>query len=153
MRRCSSSIASEENSITCAALDVDQMVVMLLVGMLVARDAVLEGVALDRALGLQQLHRAVDGRERQRRVMREGAGENALGVGMVVGFGQNAQDQPALLRHAQAGIPELALEDGHALIDSRHAVRHSKAARHLQKPALSQIVRKSVDRCNWFAIA
>ena len=102
--------------------DIDQVVVMLLVGVLVARDAVLEGVALDRALRLQHLHRPVDGRERQRRIMREGAGEDALGVRMVVGFGEHAQDQPALLRHAQPGSLQLALENGNAPVGFGHAL-------------------------------
>jgi hypothetical protein len=97
------------------------MIMVLLVGMLIARDAVLEGMALDRALRLQQLHRAIDGRERQRRVVHEGAGEDALRIGMVVGLGQNPQDQPALLGHAQARLAELMLELRHALVDSLHA--------------------------------
>jgi hypothetical protein len=78
---------------------------------------------------------------------------------VVVGFGENAQDQPALLRHAQARIPELALETGHALIDSRHPTAIAMLRGVCKKSLLQiqerflQIIVRSVDRCNWFAIA
>jgi hypothetical protein len=59
----------------------------------------------------------------------KGAGEDALGVGVVVGFGKDAQNQPPLLRHAQAGGPKLPFKNGDALLDSRHTSQIASESR------------------------
>src|SRR5262245_60995437 len=53
-----------------AALDVDQMVVMLLRAFLVARAPVAEIVALENARLLEQPHGAINGRDRDARIER-----------------------------------------------------------------------------------
>ena len=84
-----------------AALDVDQVVVVAAGGLLVAAAAGAEIVALQEAVGLEQLDGAVDGRERDARIHAVGAPVDLLDVGVIPGGGQNAGDDAALARHPQ----------------------------------------------------
>src|SRR5690606_31573174 len=78
-----------------ARVEADPMVVMLAVGRLEAGRAALEGVAVDGADTLQQLHRPVDGGERDAGIDGDGAVEDLHCVGMVAGLRQDRQDDPA----------------------------------------------------------
>ena len=86
---------SDLNSMTSPDLDVDQVVVMIAAGMLEARRAALEGVPVDGAHVAQQLHRPVDGGQRNRAVDGDGAAKDLQRVGMVFGLGQDAENDAA----------------------------------------------------------
>jgi hypothetical protein len=79
------------------------MIMVVAIGVLEAGAPVIEGVALDRTLLLQQLQRAVDGGERHLRIDHMGAVIDLVGVRMVGRIGDHAQDHLALLGHAHAG--------------------------------------------------
>ena len=85
-----------------AALDVDQVIVVLVGGFFIARATVSEIVLGQNPRLLEQAHGAIDGGDRDVRVDRDGAAVQFLGIGMVVGFGHHAGDHAALLGHAQA---------------------------------------------------
>src|SRR5581483_2693104 len=88
-----------------AGLDVDEVVVMAVAYGLVARaPPVAELVAFEDALGLEQPHRAVDGRERDARVLRACSAMDLLDIGMVLGLRQDASDSAPLPRHAHAPL-------------------------------------------------
>src|SRR3569623_1043635 len=85
-----------------AGLDVDQMIVVRFRCGLIARAAIAEIMPVEAAGLLEQPDGAVDCGDRHARVDRRGAFLDNLDVGMVVGFGQNASDDPALVGDAQA---------------------------------------------------
>src|SRR3546814_17753553 len=85
-----------------AGLDVDQVIVVRFGRGLVARTAVAEIMAIEDAGLLEQPHRAVDGRDRDARIDRRGALIDLLDIGMIVGVGEHARDDAALLGDAEA---------------------------------------------------
>src|SRR5712691_217466 len=85
-----------------AGAQIDEMVVVAVGHLLVARSPIAEIVALDDAGILEQLHRAVDGRDRDAVVDRRAAPVKLLDVRVVVGRRQHARDDAALLGHAHA---------------------------------------------------
>ena len=82
--RCSSSISSLWNSDDLAALDVDQVVVMLVRRFFIARAAVAEIVLGENAGLLEQSHRAIDRGDGDVRIDRGRAPMHRLDIGMVV---------------------------------------------------------------------
>ena len=93
-----------------AGLEVDEVVVVLAGRLLVAGAAVAEIEPLDDALGLEELHGAVDRRERDALVDRRRAAVQLDDVGMVRGLIEDAGDDPALAGHAQAALAAGALD-------------------------------------------
>ena len=93
-----------------AGVDVDQVVVVAVLGRLVAGAAAAEIAPLQDALLLQQPHRAVDRGDRDARVQRAGAAIQFLDVGMVGGLGQHPRDDPALAGHLEASFDAQALD-------------------------------------------
>src|SRR5262245_58612625 len=85
-----------------AAAQVDEMVAVPVGHRLVARPPVAEIVALDDAGIVEQLHRPVDGGDRDAVIDRGAALVELLDVGMVVRGRQHARDDAALLGHAHA---------------------------------------------------
>ncbi len=63
-----------------AGLDVDEMIMMLAVGMFKPSAAIIECVALDGTPFLQDAHRAIHSRERNRRIDSESEVEDFVGV-------------------------------------------------------------------------
>src|SRR3546814_19916691 len=59
-------------------------------------------MAIEDAGLLEQPHRAVDGRDRDARIDRRGALIDLLDIGMIVGVGEHARDDAALLGDAEA---------------------------------------------------
>src|SRR5690606_18429881 len=92
-----------------AGVEVDQMVVMAAGGMLEARRPALEGMAMDRPHRLQELHRAVDGGQRNRPVDGARAPEYLHGVGVIARLRQYLEQNLALARDAHAGAAQVAL--------------------------------------------
>jgi len=86
------------------ALEVDQVVVMLFGQGLIARAAVAEIVAGDDAGIVEQLQRAVNGRNRDARINQRGAAVQLLDIGMILRLLQDARHDPALLGHAHAAF-------------------------------------------------
>ncbi len=74
-----------------AGLDIDQMVVVGIGHLLIARAAVAEIVALQDAGILEQLDRAIDGGDGDMRIDGGGAAVQFLGIGVVGGIGQDAR--------------------------------------------------------------
>src|SRR5262245_39674492 len=96
-------------------LEVDQMVVVIVAGLLVARPAIAE-VMLRQDSGIfEQLHRAIDGRDRDPGVDDGGAAVELLDIRVVPGFGQNAGDDAALLGHSHAPFDTGLFDAVHAL--------------------------------------
>jgi hypothetical protein len=94
--------------------EVDQVVVMLAVGVLVARAAVAELDPLQDAGLFEELDRPIDGGERNRTVARGGAGVELFDIGMICRLLQHRGDGPALTGHAQAlGLAALQDRLGH----------------------------------------
>jgi hypothetical protein len=95
-----------------AVAQIDQMVVVAVAHLLVARAALAEIVSLDDAGVLEQLYRAVDRRDRDLVVDRDAAAIQFLDIGMIHGFRQHARDHAALLGHAHAGGSATRLDAG-----------------------------------------
>src|SRR3954447_5663238 len=85
------------------------MVVVFPRRLFVARAPVAEIEPLQNALGLEQLHRAIDGRERDAVVHLGRAPVQLHHVGVILGGIENSRDDPALARHAQAFVAAGAL--------------------------------------------
>ena len=83
-----------------AGRKIDQMIVMV-VDFLITRAAVTEIVALQDASVFEQFNGAIDGSDGDIGIDRNGAAVKLLGIGMIVGFGDNARDHAPLLRHAK----------------------------------------------------
>src|SRR5262245_56448137 len=84
-----------------AGRKIDQMIVVV-ADLFIARPAVAEIVAFENARILEQLHRAVDGRDRDVRIHGDGAAIELLRIRVIVSLRHDARDDPALLGHAQA---------------------------------------------------
>ena len=84
-----------------ARLDIDQMIVVRIGHLLIARAAVAEIVALEDVGLLEQAHRAIDRGDGDMRIDGGRALMKLLDIRMVVGFREHARDHPALLRHLQ----------------------------------------------------
>ena len=82
-------------------LDVDQMIVVAAGGLLVAAAAGAEVVALEDAVGREQLDGAIDGRQRNAAIDGIGAPVDLLDIGMILGRRENAGDDAPLPRHSQ----------------------------------------------------
>src|SRR5689334_3872934 len=87
-----------------ARLDVDQVVVVAVVGGLVARPAAAEVAALQDAPLLQQAHRPVDRGDGDAPVEQRGAAVELLHVRVVAGLRQHARDDAPLLGHLQPAL-------------------------------------------------
>jgi hypothetical protein len=94
-----------------AGAQVDQVVVMRVGDMLVARASLAEVMPLDDAGILEQLDRAVDGRDRDVRIDLDAAAVQLLDIRMIVGARQHARDHPALLGHPHALGDALRLDE------------------------------------------
>ena len=92
-----------------AALDVDEMVVMLAAGVFKTRRTALEGVAMDRPEPFKELHRAVDRRQRHGRVDGDGAPVDLHRVGMVLHDRQEIDDDASRSGDSHARPAQLAL--------------------------------------------
>src|SRR5580692_11916896 len=79
------------------------MVVVAVAHLLVTGTALAEIVPLDNAGVLEQLDRAIDGRDRDLVVDRDTAAIQFLDVRVILRFRQHARNDPALLGHAHAG--------------------------------------------------
>ena len=88
------------------------MIVVAVAHLLVAGAALAEIVPLDDAGVLEQLHRAIDRRDRDLVVDRDAAAIQFLDVGMIGGLRQHARDDAALLGHAHAGRGAARLDAG-----------------------------------------
>ena len=93
-----------------AGIDVDQVVVVAMLGRLVAGAAAAEVAALEDALLLQQAHRAVDRGDRDPRVECAGAAIQFLDVRMIGCLGQHPCDDPTLPGHLEASFDAQALD-------------------------------------------
>ncbi len=87
---------------TAPVLEIDEVVVVLLGGLLVAGPPVPEFEALDDAFALEKFDRAIDGRERDAVVDRGGAAVQFDHVGVILRLVEDARDHAALARHPQA---------------------------------------------------
>ena len=85
-----------------AGAQIDEMVVVAFAHLLVARAATAEIVTLDDAGILEQVHRAIDRRDRDARVDFRAAPVQLLDVRVVLGAGQHARDDAALFGHPHA---------------------------------------------------
>ena len=82
-----------------ARFNVDQMVMMLAVGLFVTAAPFTKRVALKDAAVGEQSQCAVDRGQGNALVFRIGAAVNLLNVGMIVGCGEDVGDSPALAGH------------------------------------------------------
>src|SRR5215207_5803910 len=120
----------------CAGAEVDQVVMMLLSGLFVARAPVSEFEALDNAFTLEKLDCSVDGRQRDAVVDRCGAAVQFDHVGMILRLVQDARDHAALARHSQATRRAGALDGADAPPGRplRRFRRHRPVAQNLPHP-------------------
>src|SRR5262245_55185513 len=95
-------------------LEVDQMVVVIVAGLLIARPAIAKVMLRQDAGILEQLHRAIDGCDRDTGVDDGGAAVELLDIRMVPGFGQHAGDDAALLGHSHAPFDTSLFDPVHA---------------------------------------
>src|SRR5215468_6365229 len=86
-----------------AVAQIDEVIVMAVAHLLIARAALAEIVALDDTGILEQLYGAIDGRDRDLVVDGDAAAVEFLDIRMVHGFREHAGDDAALLGHAHAG--------------------------------------------------
>ncbi len=93
-----------------SGIDVDQMVMVAMLGRLVAGARPAEIVALQDALFLQQPHRAVDGGDGDLRVEGGGAAVQLLHVGMVRSLGEDTGDHAALPGHLEPALDAQTLD-------------------------------------------
>ena len=84
-----------------ARLDIDQMIVVGIGYLLIARAAVAEVVALEDIGLLEQAHGAIDRGDGDMRIDGDSALVKLLHIRMVLGFREHARDHAALLRHLQ----------------------------------------------------
>lgn len=91
---------------------VDEVIVMALGHLFVARAAFAKIVAFDDAGILEQFHGAIYRRNRNLVVDRDAAPVQFLDVGMIDGFRQHARDDAALFRHAHSGRGATRLDSG-----------------------------------------
>ncbi len=84
-----------------AGLDIDQMVVVIVLGLFIARAAIAEIVALQDARLFEEAHGAVDGGEGNAGIDLGGALMQQLDVRMILRFGEYAGDDPTLVGHLQ----------------------------------------------------
>jgi TusA-related sulfurtransferase len=101
-----------------AALDVDQVIMMLVRRFFVARAAVAEVVLGENAGFLKESHRPINRRNGNIRIYCRRAPMHRLDVGMVVGFGQDACDHSPLVRHLETAL-------GAQQFQLRFAIRHA----------------------------
>src|SRR5690606_32433920 len=85
-----------------AGLDVDQVIVVLLGNLLIARAPVAEIVAFEDVGFLEQAYRAVDGRDADVRIDRRRPLIHAFDIGMIAGVREHAGNHPPLLGHLEA---------------------------------------------------
>ena len=82
-------------------LDVDQMVVMIVLGFFITRPAVAKIATLQDARFLEQAHGAVGGGKRDAGIDLRCATVQQFDIRMVLGFRQDARDDPTLVGHLQ----------------------------------------------------
>ena len=85
-----------------AGVDIDQVVVVVALGIFIARAAIAEFVLFQNARLFEQLDGAIDRGQRYPRVDPHGAGVKLFDVRMVIGVTDDPRHDPALLGHAQA---------------------------------------------------
>jgi len=114
-----------------ARLHVDEVIVMLIRHLLVARAAIAEVMAL-KDIGLfEEAKRTVDGRKADAAIYLGGAVVDRFHVGVIKRFGEHARNHAALVRHAEALFNTALFKSrGHQSrsyhgISVRHAERHS----------------------------
>src|SRR5579872_2139097 len=95
-----------------AALQVDQVIVMLGRRLFVACAAIAEIVALEDTGLLEQAHGAVDGGNRDLRIDRSGALMDRFDVRMIGGFRQHARDDATLLGHLETLVDAQLFDTG-----------------------------------------
>ena len=84
-----------------AAFDIDQMVVMRLGSRLVPGTAITEIVPVENAGLFEQANGAIDGGDRNARIDFVGTFVEHFHIGMIVAFGQDPGNDPALFGNAQ----------------------------------------------------
>lgn len=81
------------------ALNIDQVIVMFLPGLLIARPAMSEVMAFKHMRFLEQAHGPIDRGQTDSRIDSSGAPIHGIGVGMVLGIRKHLRDDAALFGH------------------------------------------------------
>ncbi len=84
-----------------AAVDIDEMIVMVIGYFLIARAAIAEIVPVKNVVFLKQADGAVDGRDTDFRINPHGPPVNHFNIGVIVGFAEHTGDNAPLPGHFQ----------------------------------------------------
>lgn len=124
-----------------ACFKVDQVIMVLARGFLVSATAGSEIVTFENAIVLEQLQRAIDGREGNARVHLMGPAVDLDDIGMVLGFGEHARDGPPLAGHTEPALAAKPFDTARILIVAVGHSNQQKAPSHGCLPPLFSLIR------------